>query len=162
MVTLFNHDERVLISADALWEGGFGAIFPEIEGESGFAEQRAALDLIAQRRPRWVIPGHGAPFADVDAALDRARARLEALAASPERNGRNVAKVLAKFWLMQVRATTRSAALAHFEAARYFHVIHRRYFAELTFAAMIDRIFQELAGGGAATVEGDRILNCDR
>ena len=162
MVTLFNHDERVLISADALWESGFGAIFPEIEGESGFAEQRAALDLIAQRRPRWVIPGHGAPFADVDAALDRARARLEALAASPERNARNVAKVLAKFWLMQVRATTRGGALAHFEAARYFHVIHRRYFAELTFAAMIDRIFQELAGGGAATVEGDRILNCDR
>lgn len=162
MMMLFNHDERVLISADALWENGFGAIFPEIEGESGFAEQRGALDRIAQRRPRWVIPGHGAPFGEVDAALERAYARLEALAASPERNARNVAKVLVKFWLMQVRATTRSGALTHFEAARYFRVIHRRYFADLTFAAMIDQTIQELFSAGAAAVEGERILNCDR
>ena len=38
-VILFNPDTRVLISADALWERGFGVIFPELEGESGFAEQ---------------------------------------------------------------------------------------------------------------------------
>jgi len=30
---LFEPDRRILISADALWQNGFGAIFPEIEGE---------------------------------------------------------------------------------------------------------------------------------
>jgi glyoxylase-like metal-dependent hydrolase (beta-lactamase superfamily II) len=161
MVMLFNHDERVLISADALWENGFGAIFPEIEGESGFGEQRAALESIGQRAPRAVIPGHGAPFADVGRALERAFARLDSLASSPERNARHVLKVLAKFWLMQVRATSRADARSHFETARYFQVIHRRYFADRPIAAMIDRAFDELAGAGAAAVEGERIRDRD-
>ncbi len=161
MVVLFNHDERLLISADALWENGFGAIFPEIEGESGFDEQRAVLELIARRAPRVVIPGHGAPFTDVDRALERAFARLDALAASAERNARHVLKVLAKFWLMQVRETSRAASRSHFEGARYFQVIHRRYFADWPMAAMIDRAFDELASAGAAAVEGERIRDRD-
>ena len=33
-------EEGILVSADALWENGFGVIFPELEGESGFAERR--------------------------------------------------------------------------------------------------------------------------
>ncbi len=157
MVMLFNDDERLLVSADALWEDGFGAIFPEIEGESGFAEQHAALQLIERRRPRAVIPGHGPPFTEINAALDRAYARLEALRASPERNARHVLKVLTKFWLMQVRETSRQAVYLHFDRARYFHVIHRRYFADRTFATMIDRILQGLAAAGAVAIESERI-----
>jgi glyoxylase-like metal-dependent hydrolase (beta-lactamase superfamily II) len=153
MVMLLQPDAGVLISADALWENGFGAIFPEIEGESGFDEQRAALDLIAAHAPRVVIPGHGAPFADVGGALQRARARLDALAASPARNARHVAKVLIKFWLLQVRTTTRSALLAWSAQARYFGVIHSRYFADAPFAKMIDRAVDELVAGGVAARE---------
>ncbi|MEO8407610.1 MAG: MBL fold metallo-hydrolase, partial [Oxalobacteraceae bacterium] len=44
---LFCPDERILISADALWQNGFGVVFPELDGESGFAEVRATLELIA-------------------------------------------------------------------------------------------------------------------
>jgi glyoxylase-like metal-dependent hydrolase (beta-lactamase superfamily II) len=161
MVMLFNDDERLLISADALWENGFGAIFPEIEGESGFDEQRGALELIARRAPRVVIPGHGAPFTGVSAALDRAHERLEALATNPERNARHVLKVLAKFWLMQERETTRGAAYSHFGATRYFQVIHQRYFADQTIAGMIDRTFEELANAGATGFDGERIVNRD-
>ncbi len=162
MVMLFNDDERLLISADALWENGFGAIFPEIEGESGFDEQRGALELIARRAPRVVVPGHGTPFTEVSAALDRAHERLEALAASPERNARHVLKVLAKFWLLQERDATRDAARSHFAATRYFQVIYRRYFADQTFAGMIDRTFDELASAGVAGFDGERIWNRDR
>ncbi len=50
-VVLWDAADRVLISADVLWQHGFGAIFPEIEGESGFAEQGAMLDLIAGLDP---------------------------------------------------------------------------------------------------------------
>ena len=38
-------EERILISADALWENGFGVIFPELDGESGFLEQRAGTPV---------------------------------------------------------------------------------------------------------------------
>ena len=58
-------DEGILVSADALWENGFGVIFPELEGASGFAEARATLELIAGLDVAVVIPGHGRPFTDV-------------------------------------------------------------------------------------------------
>lgn len=150
MVMLLQPDDGVLISADALWENGFGAIFPEIEGESGFAEQAAALDLIERHAPRVVIPGHGAPFTTVAAALGRARARLAALSDSPARNARHVVRVLIKFWLLQVRSVTRDELLAWSAAARYFPLIHSRYFEAEPFATMIDRAVDELVGAGVA------------
>jgi glyoxylase-like metal-dependent hydrolase (beta-lactamase superfamily II) len=151
MVMLLQPDAGVLISADALWENGFGAIFPEIEGESGFGEQRAALALIEAHAPKVIIPGHGAPFAGVAPALQRAHERLDALAASPARNARHVAKVLIKFWLLQVRTATRSALLQWAGQARYFEVIHTRYFSDAPFDRMIDRAVDELVAGGVAT-----------
>jgi glyoxylase-like metal-dependent hydrolase (beta-lactamase superfamily II) len=161
MVMLYNDDERILLSADALWENGFGAIFPEIEGESGFVEQRAALDSIAARRPRVVIPGHGAAFTDVEGALQRAHARLDALAADPARNARHVVKVLIKFWLLQVRAATREQALGHFGRARYFQVIQQRYFADTTVADLIGRGIDELVAARAAAFAQGRLINVD-
>jgi glyoxylase-like metal-dependent hydrolase (beta-lactamase superfamily II) len=165
MVMLLQPDAGILISADALWANGFGAIFPEIEGESGFAEQAAALGLIERHAPRVVIPGHGAPFSAVAAALGRARARLAALSASPARNARHVARVLIKFWLLQVRSATRDELLAWSAAARYFPLIHSRYFEHEPFTAMIDRAVDELVGAGVAartrTREAETVDNRD-
>ncbi len=93
-------EHRVLISADALWASGFGVIFPELAGSSGFAEQRAVLELIESLDVATVIPGHGPPFSDVGAALERAHARLDALSADPARNARHAIKVLIKFQLL--------------------------------------------------------------
>lgn len=91
----------ILISADALWENGFGVIFPELDGESGFAEERATLELIATLDVKLVIPGHGGPFSGVAAALDTAFSRLDYLAADPQRNAQNAIKVLLKFLLLE-------------------------------------------------------------
>lgn len=93
-------EHRVLVSADALWENGFGVIFPELGGESGFAEQQSVLELIAALDVELVVPGHGAPFKDVRGALERARRRLDALHADPARNARNALRVLIKFRLL--------------------------------------------------------------
>lgn len=100
---LWCEQEGILISGDALWSDGFGVVFPELAGEPGFSEVGATLDLIATLGARLVIPGHGAPFADVMAALQRARSRLDYLAADPVRNARNGVKVLLKFLLLERR-----------------------------------------------------------
>jgi glyoxylase-like metal-dependent hydrolase (beta-lactamase superfamily II) len=159
-VVLWDPEDRVLISADALWQHGFGAIFPEIEGDSGFAEQRAMLDLIARLEPELVIPGHGAPFTDVKDALARANRRLDALAASPERNARQVAKVLIKFYLLEVREIAFDALVAHFQDARYFRIINERYF-RMPFADFLRRSVDELAAGGAVALSDGRVVNRD-
>jgi glyoxylase-like metal-dependent hydrolase (beta-lactamase superfamily II) len=103
-VILHCPQHRLLLSADALWENGFGVIFPELGGDSGFAEQRAVLELIATLEVDLVIPGHGTPFGDVPAALARAHARLDALSADLARNARNAIKVLIKFLLLDEEA----------------------------------------------------------
>jgi glyoxylase-like metal-dependent hydrolase (beta-lactamase superfamily II) len=100
-VILYCPAERLLISADALWENGFGVIFPELKGEPGFSETRATLEQIARLDVRLVLPGHGAPFTDVAGALQRSFKRLDYLAADPARNARNGIKVLVKFRLLE-------------------------------------------------------------
>ena len=159
-IMLWDAADGILISADALWQHGFGGIFPEIEGESGFAEQAAMLDLIAGLAPRLVIPGHGAPFSDVDAALTRARERLAALAADPARNARHVAKALIKFLLLDARALPFDALVRHLRGARYFQVINERYFG-LPFDKMIERSVRELVATGVATLEAGIVANRD-
>jgi len=101
---LYCPGDGTLIAGDALWENGFGVIFPELAGEPGFDAQAATLELIAQLAPEKVIPGHGAPFTDVAGALARARSRLAYLAADPRRNAENAVKVMLKFLLLERQA----------------------------------------------------------
>lgn len=101
---LFDARDGVLVSADALWRDGFGVVFPELDGEQAFDDVAAVLDLIERLAPRWVIPGHGAPFDDVAGALQRARARLARFVAEPARHARHGAKVLIKYHLLETRA----------------------------------------------------------
>ncbi|MDO9235476.1 MAG: MBL fold metallo-hydrolase [Aquabacterium sp.] len=103
MVMLWCEAQGILISADALWQKGFGVIFPELAGIPGFAAQKATLDLIAQLQPRLVIPGHGAPFTDVDAALLAAQSRIQWLSDLPQRNSDNALKVLLAFKLLEAQ-----------------------------------------------------------
>lgn len=98
---LFCASHGILIAGDALWENGFGVIFPELAGEPGFTEARATLDLIATLDARILIPGHGRMFMDVDGALARAYSRLDYLAADPRRNAENAVKVIVKFLLLE-------------------------------------------------------------
>lgn len=100
-VMLFDADHGVLISADALWENGFGVVFPELEGDAAFHEVESVLDLIETLPVRWVIPGHGAPFGDVAGALQRSRSRLAGYRADPARHLRHGAKVMLKYHLME-------------------------------------------------------------
>jgi len=103
-IMLYQADHQILISADALWEDGFGVIFPELWGESGFEEVGQTLDLIEGLNIALVIPGHGKPFTDAPKALKVARSRLNYLAAEPDRNARHGAKVLLKYKLLEWRS----------------------------------------------------------
>ncbi|CAG4891554.1 MBL fold metallo-hydrolase [Paraburkholderia saeva] len=150
--------ERVLISADALWENGFGVIFPELEGESGFAEEQAVLEQIAQLDVRMVIPGHGAPFIDVELALERAFSRVAWLRADPARNAKNALKVLIVFKLLDVRAMTFDALLAMLDEANVMRAAATMLAPQTRWPALLAELVEGLAKSGALTVEGERIL----
>lgn len=103
-VMLYAPEERLLISGDALWEDGFGVIFPALFGElAALAATRATLESIARLEVSTVIPGHGRAFGEVAAALERAFHRLEGFERDPLRHARHAAKVLVVFTLLEKR-----------------------------------------------------------
>jgi len=150
--------EGILISADALWQNGFGVIFPELEGESGFAEERATLDLIAGLDVRVVIPGHGAPFTDVKQALARAYSRLDYLRAEPMRNAQNSVKVMLKFLLLERQAIPLHEVAAMMAGVPLLALCNRRYFG-LSDEALADWAGAQLIKAGAASSDGASLLN---
>ncbi len=152
--------EGILISADALWENGFGVIFPELDGESGFAEARDTLAMIAGLDVRLVIPGHGAPFADARGALERAGSRLDYLAADPKRNAENAVKVMLKFLLLE-RQQIAVGDVAHMFAAIPILAGARRRFLQQEPAELAAWAIAALVRAGAARVDGDLLVNGD-
>jgi len=99
-ILLFEPNLSLLISADVLWEKGFGALFSGMTDPLGFLEQRNSLKLIERLHPKIILPGHGQAFTDVQKALKVAFSRLDYLEANPSRNAHHVAQVLFKFMLM--------------------------------------------------------------
>ena len=160
-VMLFAPQERMLISGDALWENGFGVIFPELDGESGFAEQAAVLERIAQLDVRLVVPGHGRPFAGVDTALERATGRLAYLRADPLRNAAHALKVLVKFKLLEQRRMERAALLQWMRGAPLMVRIQARHMDARPLPEIADEVLAALEKAGAATLDGDAVINRD-
>jgi glyoxylase-like metal-dependent hydrolase (beta-lactamase superfamily II) len=157
---LYCEEERILISADALWEQGFGVIFPELEGESGFAEERATLELIASLDVRLVIPGHGAPFADVKKALATAFSRLEYFTADPLRNAQNALKVMLKFLLLDRQRIPLADVPQLLADMRLIAEVNRRYF-HWTQEELAQWAVAQLVRVGVAEVEGGLLVNRD-
>jgi glyoxylase-like metal-dependent hydrolase (beta-lactamase superfamily II) len=160
---LYCADERILISADALWENGFGVIFPELEGESGFAEQQAVLEAIAKLDVRVVIPGHGAPFTNVEQALDKAFSRLTWLQADPARNAKNALKVLIVFKLLDIRAIRLDELLKLVDDASVMRAAASILKPRDEWPALIADIVGELAAkNGPLEMEGARVIARER
>jgi hypothetical protein len=133
-------------------------IFPELAGEPGFGEVRATLDLIAQLAPRLVIPGHGAPFIDVDAALQRAYGRLDYLEADPVRNAENGVKVLLKFRLLERRAIPLDEVETLLDTVPLL-VLSRERFLTRPPAELAQCAVRALEKAGAARVQGATLVD---
>lgn len=157
---LWDEAEGVLISADALWEHGFGVVFPELEGRQGFDEVEATLDLIERLQPRLVIPGHGSPFADATAALARARQRLAGFRADPARHALHGAKVLLKYHLMEVQRQARPQLQSWAADCGLLTLQWQRWGQHhRDLAGYVDHLVQGLVAQGALGLDGDTVVN---
>ncbi len=154
----FCAQEGILISADALWRNGFGVIFPELDGESGFAEARATLEVIASLDARLVIPGHGAPFTDAREAVARALARVDFLQASPVRNAENAVKVMLKFLLLERQQIALAEVHTLFATVPVLLGAGRRYLDKEP-AELADWVVHALVRAGAARRDGELLVN---
>ena len=158
-VILFEPESRTLVSADALWEKGFGVVFPELDGEGAFQEVGDTLDLIESLQPCVVIPGHGAPFTDVTLALMVARKRLQGFVDQPDKHRLYAAKVLLKFKLLEAQAMEREALQAWALGTGYFASLLDSSATDFSAQTAVDALVQDLVRSGAASIAGTRIYN---
>ncbi|MBI3384063.1 MAG: MBL fold metallo-hydrolase [Aquabacterium sp.] len=159
MVMLWCAHLGILLSADALWQKGFGVIFPELAGIPGFAQQKATLELIGQLKPRLVIPGHGAPFsgAAVDAALMAAHSRIDWLMEEPRRNSDNALKVLLAFKLLEAQRLTVGELTELVRTSLQGNVAMQAHYPHDP-EAMAGFMAEQLVRAGAATRDGDVLI----
>lgn len=155
----FEPDEKILISADALWENGFGVVFPELEGEDAFKQVASTFDLIERLKPSTVIPGHGRVFAYSDTVLATARGRLDHFVKNPTKHARYAAKVLLKFKLLEKQQQTVTELLQWISGTSYLMDIRARFFATEPHVGWVDSLLSELAASGALRREGNAVVN---
>ena len=160
-IVLFQPQHRLLISADALWENGFGVVFPELEGIAAFDEVADTLSLIEALAPTTVIPGHGSVFVEVDAALARARSRLDQFMANPEKHRRHALKVLIKFKLLEWQSVSLDAMHAWVRNTWYFrNAMPSECQADVAQSReWLQTLLSELTRSQALTLDGDRVVN---
>ena len=153
--------EKLLISGDALWQDGFGIIFAEILGlaEPGAALQatRQTLDRIASLDVRTVIPGHGAPFIDVEDALERAYKRLAAFEQDPARMSRNAIKACFTFNLLDLGALPAADLAAYLQSVPLFRDLAQRVL-EMDAEALATWLTSELLRAGAIALENGTLV----
>jgi glyoxylase-like metal-dependent hydrolase (beta-lactamase superfamily II) len=158
-IMLYQEQHQILISADALWEEGFGVIFPELWGEGGFEEVAQTLELIERLPVALVIPGHGKPFTDVKQSIAVAKSRLDYLSSDADRNARHGAKVLLKYKLLEWRSREMWAVQEWIGATPVLENIRQ----QLNMAAedFQEWLPQALVKSSAAVIEQGCLMNRD-
>jgi glyoxylase-like metal-dependent hydrolase (beta-lactamase superfamily II) len=155
----FEPIQKLLISADALWENGFGVVFPELEGEKAFDEVDATLDLIEQLNPATVIPGHGAMFSYSTVTLEIARRRLDAFSVNPLKHAQHASKVLIKFKLLEIQRQSLDEFSRWALNTPYLQQIRNRFFPDVPMNTWIEELCDELCKAGVAARDDTHIFN---
>jgi len=148
-VVFYNPEHRILISGDALWENGYGLVMPREVDPAALPATRATLDMLAKLDVAVVIPGHGEPFTDVAAALERAFSRTAAFEADEMRMVRHALKVLLTFTLLDRQRMPLDELPAFVEQVPIFRDFNARYL-QLAPVALAQRLVDELERAGAA------------
>ena len=156
-LVFFNDEHGILISGDALWQNGYGFVMPPEIDAKALPATRATLEMIAGLDVRRVIPGHGEPFDDVQAALERAFLRTEAFEADPLRLARHALKVVLVFALLD-RERLPLAAMGDFvDRTGMFREFNARFF-NVPAATLAAQLTDELVRVGAVRCEDGYLL----
>ncbi|ENO88218.1 MBL fold metallo-hydrolase [Thauera linaloolentis] len=154
----YNAERRILMSGDALWRDGFGILFADVLGTGdALGEARRTLEAIGRLAVDAVIPGHGAPFAEFDDALERAFARLRAFEADGARMARNAIRACITFRLLDVRRMALDELPRHLDETPLYREANRRFLG-LAPDALAAWLVKELERAGVARREHDSLV----
>jgi glyoxylase-like metal-dependent hydrolase (beta-lactamase superfamily II) len=155
-LVLYSKKLRVLISADALWENGFGFVVPQAIDAKSLAAQRATFKRLAELDVALVMPGHGPMFTDFAGSLKRASEKLEAFAQDDMKIARNVVKGMFIYSMMW-RGEMQRDALTNYVQRIGVHRDYNAQFFKMSDAAYAEWLLDEAVRAGKVRVVGDAI-----
>jgi len=150
-VVVYLPKERILCSGDLLVNGVANLV-------DGFVNEWP--DALEKLRPLDfddVIPGHGEPFRDVDAALERAYRRTETWEKDPLRMARHALKVVLAFGLLALERMPLASLPAFVDATPLFRDFNARFFRKPA-AELAEELVAELERAGAVRRENGELL----
>jgi glyoxylase-like metal-dependent hydrolase (beta-lactamase superfamily II) len=156
-LVFYNPEHRILISGDALWENGYGFVMPAALDPDALPATRDTLDMIAGLDVRVVIPGHGEPFTNVAAALDRAYRRTAAFVADETRVARHALKALLAFTLLHRRRMPVADLPAYVDRIGIYRDFNAAVL-RLAPAALATMLVDELTRAGVVRVDDGMLM----
>lgn len=153
----FNARHGLLISGDALWSNGFGFVMPPEIDPQALPETRATLEVLARLPVRIVIPGHGEPFDDVDAALARAFRRLETFESDPARLVCHALRVVLMFKLLDAQRLPLAGMADYVGRVGLYRDFNAR-FLRMSPGALATMLVNDLLRAHAARIDQDMIV----
>ncbi len=127
-IVLYHREEGILLSSDLLWETDMPVVTERVEGSACLFQLLDSLEKIESLAVRTVYPGHGPPFRDAAAAIDRARARIRRYLAEPERLGQDVIKKIVVYTLLMYGPLPEETFFARLMGTPWFPETVDRYF----------------------------------
>lgn len=152
----FEPANRILVSGDALWEEGMGFVWPEEAANPFIDAAQATLTAIEGLDPALVIPGHGAPFTGVRAAIDAVRGRLAAFERDPAKNARHVVKVMFVFALLDRGRMPVGEVAAYLERIPCYRQLSERFLG-MDAPALASWLLGELERSGAVGIHAGEV-----
>jgi glyoxylase-like metal-dependent hydrolase (beta-lactamase superfamily II) len=156
-LVFFNPEHGILISGDALWENGYGFVMPQEIDPQAMPAARATLEMLARLPIRVVIPGHGDPFSDVGAALERAFARTAAFEADTLRVARHALKAMLALALLDKQRMREDGLPSYLDQVGIYRDFNARFF-RVSAAVLADLLVGELERAGAVRREDGWLL----
>ncbi len=128
-IVMYNRDARLLISSDTLWEYDMAVMTTRVEGSRALFCMLESIEKISRLQVDVVYPGHGGPFKDYEAALDRARSRLLRFIRNPSSVGLDLIKKIVVYTLMMKEGFAESTFFNYLMSTPWFVETVDLYFA---------------------------------
>jgi hydroxyacylglutathione hydrolase len=128
-IALYNKEEKVLISSDALWENDLAVMTIRIEGSTALFQMMESLEKLESLDVDLVCPGHGAPFRDMKRAISKNKKRIETYMFDKDRIGDDLLKKIIVYTLLMKRIINAETFFAYLMNTYWFKETVDLYFS---------------------------------
>lgn len=141
-IVLYNRREKILLSADTLWENDVAVMTLRVEGSSAVFQMQDSLEKLAPLDVKRVFPGHGPPFDDVKKALEKSRKKIQAYLKDRTLIGRDLLKKIIMYTLLMKKGMREDALFPYL-----MHTIWYRETVDLYFHRDYQGMYRETIDG---------------